>query len=83
MLKHVDVLFFSPTEHDTNIEPSVILINTLEPDYILPQHHSTFRTTETNYYWTVGYPIQVYNLLSQSLKERYHILKTGEKLEIK
>ena len=28
-LKHVDVLFFSPTEHNMHVDPSVILINEL------------------------------------------------------
>src|SRR5262249_38135350 len=31
-LKHVDVLFFSPTEHNMHIDPSVILINELDPE---------------------------------------------------
>ena len=34
-LKHVDVLFFSPTEHNMHVDASVILINELDPEYIL------------------------------------------------
>ena len=30
-LDHVDVLFFSPTVHNTHIDRSVILINMLDP----------------------------------------------------
>lgn len=80
---HLDVLFFSPTEHDTYIDPSVILINTLDPEYILPQHYGTFIVAENNYWWTKGYPREVYMRLSRPLQERYHTLKQGEKLEIK
>ncbi len=81
-LKHVNVLFFSPTEHNTYIDASLILINTLNPDYIFPQHHSTIRITDTNRFWTKGYPDEVRIRLSKAMKERYFILKQGEKKEI-
>ena len=80
---HLDVLFFSPTEHNMYIDQSVILINALDPDYIFPQHHGTIKVAENNYFWTKGYPREVYTRLSQSLKDRYFILKTGEKMIIK
>lgn len=82
-LKHVDVLFFSPTEHNTHIDPSLILINELEPDYIFPQHRDTFKVTPQNRYWTSGYPYEVKLRLSKPLQERYHILEMGEKMVIK
>ena len=81
--KKINVLFFSPTEHNMYIDPSVILINTLDPDYIFPQHHSTMTVTEKTRFWTKGYPDEVKIRLSQSLKERYHILKPGDKMDIK
>src|SRR4051794_28794117 len=81
-LKHVDVLFFSPTEHNMHVDPSVILINELDPDYILPQHRDTYRVTPENRYWTSGYPHEVRLRLSRPLQARYHILKQGEKLAI-
>jgi L-ascorbate metabolism protein UlaG (beta-lactamase superfamily) len=81
-LKHVDVLFFSPTEHNMHIDPSVILINELDPAYILPQHRDTYRVTPENRYWTSGYPQEVRLRLSRPLQARYHILKQGQKLEI-
>jgi L-ascorbate metabolism protein UlaG (beta-lactamase superfamily) len=81
-LKHVDVLFFSPTEHNTHIDPSLILINELEPDYILPQHRNTFEVTEQNRYWTTGYPYEVKIRLSKQLKKRYFVLQMGEKILI-
>lgn len=82
-LEHVDVLFFSPTEHNTHIQQSVILINELEPDYILPQHRDTMTETEQNRYWTHGYSREVRLMLSKTLKERYHILAMGEGIEIR
>jgi L-ascorbate metabolism protein UlaG (beta-lactamase superfamily) len=81
-VKKVNVLFVSPTEHNMYIDPSVILINTLDPDYILPQHHSTIAVNENNRFWAKGYPDEVKIRLSKSLKDRYHILKPGDKLEI-
>jgi L-ascorbate 6-phosphate lactonase len=82
-LKKVNVLFFSPTEHNMYIDRSVILINTLEPDYIFPQHHSTVIVDEKNRFWAKGYPDEVKINLSQAMKDRYYIFKHGEKRIIK
>jgi L-ascorbate metabolism protein UlaG (beta-lactamase superfamily) len=82
-LKHVDVLFFSPTEHNMYIDRSVILINTLNPDFIFPQHHSTIVVDENSRFWAKGYPDEVKIRLSQDLKDRYHILKEGDQVQIK
>jgi len=81
-LKHVDVLFFSPTEHNMHVDRSVILINELQPDYILPQHRDTYIETPQNRYWTHGYAGEVFNLLSKPLQERYKIAQPGERLMI-
>jgi L-ascorbate 6-phosphate lactonase len=81
-LKKVNVLFFSPTEHNMYIDPSVILINALDPDYILPQHHGTVEVNEDNRFWAKGYPEEVKIRLSQPLKAKYHILEPGDKIEI-
>lgn len=79
-LKDVDVLFISPTEHNTYIDRSVILINTLNPDYIFPQHRNTFRVTPENRFWTSAYPYEVKLRLSKALQEKYHILDMGGKM---
>ena len=81
-LKHADILFFSPTEHNTHIDPSVILINELEPDFIFPQHRGTFEVTAQNRYWTTGYPYEVKFRLSKALQKNYHVLEIGEKIII-
>ncbi len=78
-LKEVDVLFFSPTEHNTYIDRSVILINALDPEYIFPQHRNTFKVNPENRFWTSAYPYEVKLRLSQDLQERYFILDMGEK----
>lgn len=82
-LKDVDILFFSPTEHNTYIDPSVILINELEPDYIFPQHRNTFKVTPENRYWTSAYPYEVKLRLSKSLQESYYIMGMGEEIVFK
>lgn len=81
-LKDIDVLFFSPTEHNTYIEKSVILINTLEPDYIFPQHRDTFKVRPETRFWAKGYPDEVKIRLSKTLQDRYYVLKMGQKMEI-
>lgn len=82
-LEHVDVLFFSPTEHNTYIDRSVIMINTLNPDFIFPQHHSTVEFDESRRFWAKGYPAEVRIRLSQAMKDKYYILKHGDKVRIK
>lgn len=84
-LKDIDVLFFSPTEHNMYIDRSVILINTLDPGYILPQHHGTIAYGENDQYrfWAKGYPDEVKLRLSQPLKERFLILKPGDKVQVR
>lgn len=82
-LEDVDILFFSPTEHNTHIEHSVILINTLSPAFILPQHHGTMRYDEADRFWAKGYPAEVKLRLAAPLQERYHILEIGERLDIR
>jgi L-ascorbate 6-phosphate lactonase len=82
-LEHVDVLFFSPTEHNMYIDRSVILINRLQPDYMLPQHHSTMEYEEPNRFWAKGYPAEVRLRLSPHLKEKYYIMDPqGGRLDI-
>lgn len=81
-LKNIDVLFFSPTEHNTHIDPSLILINELQPQTIFPQHRDTFQVTSENRYWTSAYTHEVRMRLCKSLQERYHIMEMGEKMLI-
>jgi L-ascorbate 6-phosphate lactonase len=81
-LKHVDVLFFSPTEHNMQIDNSLTLINELEPDYILPQHRDTYAVTEQNRYWTYAYAYEVQRRLSKDLRKRYHALNLGARIDI-
>jgi len=82
-LKDIDVLFFSPTEHNMYIDRSVILINRLDPAYIFPQHHSTVLVTEETRFWAKGYPDEVKIRLSQPLQKRYQIPTQGKKVDIK
>lgn len=42
-LKNIDVLFVSPTVHNMCVDRSMILINTLQPAYIFPQHFARTR----------------------------------------
>ncbi len=76
--KDIDILFVSPTEHNTHIEASATLINTLKPDYIFPQHFGTYQQNDTNRYWTQGYPDAVKAILPKPLQERFHKLTQGE-----
>lgn len=82
MEKNIDVLFFSPTEHNMHIKNSLTLINELKPKYILPQHHSTVVVNESTFFWAKGYHREVMSKLSPALKKRYYILKQGDKIQI-
>ena len=78
-LKDIDVLFFSPTEHNMYIDRSVILINTLNPDFIFPQHHSTVIVNDNTRFWAQGYHHEVKLRLSSAMKSKYHIPQEGQK----
>jgi L-ascorbate metabolism protein UlaG (beta-lactamase superfamily) len=82
-LKDIDVLFFSPTEHNMYIDRSVILINTLDPDFIFPQHHSTVIVNDDTRFWAQGYHHEVKLRLSSSMKSKYHIPEIGQKFIIR
>jgi L-ascorbate 6-phosphate lactonase len=82
-LKNIDVLFVSPTIHDMYTDRSMILINTLEPSYIFPQHFGTYQVKEDIAFWTKGYPEELKMYLSRDLQKRYHQLKIGDTFEIR
>ncbi len=81
-LKAIDVLFVSPTVHNMYVDRSMILINRLQPAYVVPQHYGTFRETDDNRFWTKGYPDELKLRLSADLQRRYHKLEQGQKFVI-
>ena len=81
-LPKIDVLFLSPTEHNTNVEQSKILIEKLNPRYIMPQHRDTYVVTEDNYFWTAAHDKVLYDSLDNTYKKRYHTLVMGEEFFI-
>ena len=82
-LKHIDVLFVSPTVHNMYVDRSMILINRLEPAYIFPQHFGTYVETDENAFWARGYPDELKLRLSQELQKRYHKPRLGEMFVIR
>ena len=81
-VKHVNVLLFSPTEHNWLIDDSVTAIQTLEPDLILPQHRDTYPVTEENRFWTKGYAFEVKSRLPKELQTRYRVVEMGERVQV-
>lgn len=73
----VDVLFVSPTVHNTHVDHSAILINAIEPEYIFPQHFGTYAQEEGNIFWTRGYPDELKSILPKPMQKRYHKLEQG------
>jgi L-ascorbate metabolism protein UlaG (beta-lactamase superfamily) len=82
-LTAIDVLFVSPTIHNMHIEHSAVLINALEPEYILAQHFGTYVQTESNRYWTKGYPDELKSVLPRQMQKRFHKLDQGEVFVVK
>jgi L-ascorbate 6-phosphate lactonase len=81
-LKNIDVLFVSPTVHNMYLDRSMILINTLLPRWVFPQHFGTYTQTDENAFWTRGYPDELKLRLSRDLQNRYHKLRQGEMFRI-
>jgi L-ascorbate metabolism protein UlaG (beta-lactamase superfamily) len=77
-LADIDVLFVSPTDHNTHIDRSAVLINALEPEYIFPQHFGTYVQTDANRFWTVGYPDELKARLPRLMQDRFHKLEQGQ-----
>ena len=75
---HVDVLLFSPTEHNWLIDDSVTAILALEPDVILPQHRDTYPVNERNRFWAKGFAYEVKWRLPGEMQERYFVVGMGE-----
>jgi L-ascorbate metabolism protein UlaG (beta-lactamase superfamily) len=73
----VDVLFVSPTLHNTHIDATVRMIEAIQPSFIFPQHFGTYQPTDQNSYWTVGCPDEVRAALSEPLRSKFHILEQG------
>jgi L-ascorbate metabolism protein UlaG (beta-lactamase superfamily) len=73
----LDVLFVSPTEHNTHVERSASLIESLKPEHVFPQHYGTYKTTDANRFWTQGYPEELRARLSGAMQARYHKLEEG------
>jgi L-ascorbate metabolism protein UlaG (beta-lactamase superfamily) len=81
-LRDVNVLFVSPTVHNMHLDRSAILINTVRPDLVIPQHFGTYREDDENRFWTKGYPDELKLALSAELQKRYRKLAQGERLLI-
>ncbi len=81
-LNDIDVLFFSPTEHNTYIKNSITLIEKLKPEYIFPQHHSTVVVDSNTFFWAKGYHNEVKSKLNIQQQNKYFIPKEGNKFLI-
>lgn len=82
-LADIDILFVSPTEHNMQVINSVNMIKSINPRLIFPQHFDTYPVDAENYFWTHGYPDELYYALPDQFKLRYHKLLQGEIYTIK
>ncbi len=76
----VDGLFLSPTEHNTYIDGSILLIEWLHPTHIICQHFGTYEEPPVNYFWAHGYVEELKAALPQSVQERLIVPKPEEKI---
>ena len=74
----VDVLFVSPTEHNTGVENSLRLIEWLKPAHVLPQHYGTYQEAPENLFWTYGYVDELQEKLGRTAALAYIRLRPGE-----
>ena len=73
----VDVLFVSPTLHNTHVEATVRMIEAIGPHRVFAQHFGTYVPTPENSFWTVGYPEEVAERLPAALRKRYTVPEPG------
>lgn len=69
-MEHVDVLFVSPTEHNTGVQNTLTLIRHIAPRYIVFQHHSTYHEARDNLFWTHGFVEEVLAALSEEERKK-------------
>lgn len=81
-MENVDALFVSPTEHNTYVNNSSLMIEHIKPKYIFPQHYGTYVEKPDNTFWTKGYVDQLELVLGEDMKTRFHRLKQGETFTI-
>jgi len=74
----VDILFVSPTDHNTHIEQSCRMIEAMQPSWIFAQHFGTYRTEERNTFWTRGYATELKERLPEAMRDRFIIPTPGE-----
>ena len=74
----IDVLFVSPTEHNTHIDASRTLIEAIKPALIFAQHFGTYPVTDDNAFWTKGYERELRKALLTDYRERYHVPVPGK-----
>ncbi|MBT3605487.1 MAG: hypothetical protein HOE48_25995 [Candidatus Latescibacteria bacterium] len=60
-----------------HLAASKTFIETIQPDFIFPQHFGTYEPTEQNRYWTVGYPDELQTSLLPDLQNNFHKLEQG------
>ena len=76
-LKDIDVLLVSVTEHNTWIDDSALMIETLRPRLALPMHYDTYTL---DIFWTIGHPSEVRQLLPEELRARFRPVRQGERV---
>ncbi len=74
----VDILFISPTDHNTHIEPSRRMIEAIKPRWIIAQHFDTYRIDAENAFWTKGYATELKDRLPEPERSRFIIPAAGE-----
>jgi L-ascorbate metabolism protein UlaG (beta-lactamase superfamily) len=67
----IDLLFFSPTEHNMHIDNSVEFIRLVKPRHIVPQHYDSYEIKPDNAFWTRGFPDEVYAKLTEDEQWRF------------
>jgi len=82
-MKGIDLLFFSPTEHNMQIENSIRFIRLIKPNYIFPQHYASYITTRENSFWTKGYTDEVYEKLCDEEQKKFVKIPQGHPYVIK
>jgi L-ascorbate metabolism protein UlaG (beta-lactamase superfamily) len=78
IILNIDVLFVSPTEHNTHVEGSRTLIEVINPAQIFAQHFGTYPVTEDNAFWTTGYEEALRDALPAEHRGRYHVPVPGD-----
>lgn len=77
-IRKIDIMFVSPTEHNTWVKQSEEAIRLIGPEHVFIQHFGTFTVTPENAFWTVGHHEELLRVLDEETRKKVCVPQEGK-----